>query len=635
MKSIGTKLICLLLAVLLLTVPTLVSCGEGGDGSESASQSQSRPSVDSKPGSESEAECEHQYVAGTVTPPTCTTDGHTKYTCSLCKDSYNGDVTQKLGHTVTFKVEDYKKPTSSENGIVTYTCEICHAKLTYGEIKDGEKNVLEFENVDGGCVVVGFRSGYDLKELVIPPVNSSGKLVIGIKEGAFQANETLKKVSLPDTLQYIEKNAFAGCPELTTVTVGYASVLETIGDSAFYECPKLQTFDLPKSLVTVEGSAFEKCAVLKATNSIYGKLETVGDRAFYGTAIVQFSIPATVSYIGNRSFGSCDNLRTLTFAETGVLTEIPAFSFEGCEALESLTVPAYITAIGKKAFYNCASLAELTFDPECKITEIGEEAFYNNAVSELHLPATVATLGDGAFYYSRQMTDLYLPVSLTSISNNCFFYAEKLTEIHWVGEGESKLTAIGNEAFRFAFSLPEIQIPASVTSIGNNAFSGCSSLVSVVIPADSKLETVGKEAFLLCEELESVALPGTLVFVGEFAFSETGITSLTFAEGTAPLTVEQFAFYGCSGLETLTLPKNLETLGNSAFGMCAGLESVTFAEGTTALTIGRTAFGRCTALVSVKLPSNLASISKYAFTRCHDDLVIEGEWESKVDPTEE
>jgi hypothetical protein len=51
--------------------------------------------------------------------------------------------------------------------------------------------------------------------------------------------------------------------------------------------------------------------------------------------------------------------------------------------------------------------------------------------------------------------------------------------------------------------------------------------------------------------------------------------------------------------------------------------------------VGRTAFGRCTSLVSVKLPSNLKTISKYAFTRCHDDLVIEGEWESKVDPTEE
>ena len=635
MKSIGKKLICLLLAALLLATPALVGCDGGEEGSDSPSQSQSRPSKDSEKESETEAECEHVYVASKTVAPTCTADGHTVYTCSKCKDSYKGDVKQKLGHTVTFEKSDYKKPTSNENGIVSYECETCKQTLTYGEIKDADSRALEYENVGDGCVVVGFRDGYDLKELVIPPVNASGKLVLGIKEGAFRDNATLKKVSLPDTLVYIEKNAFSGCTELTTVTVGYASVLETIGDSAFFDCAKLASFDLPKSLVTVEGSAFEKCEALKATNSIYGKLETVGDRAFYGTAIVEFSIPSTVTYIGNRSFGSCDNLRTLTFAETGSITEIPAFSFEGCSALEALTIPAYITAIGKKAFYNCASLAKLEFAEGGKVASIGEEAFYNNVIPELHLPATVTTLGVGAFYYSREMTDLYLPVALESISDKCFFYAEKLTAVHWVGEGESHLTSIGNEAFRFAFALPEFALPATVTSIGNNAFSGCSALVKLEIPAASKLATVGNEAFYLCTALESLALPGTLVSVGEFAFSETGITALTFAEGTAALTIGQFAFYGCKGITAVTFPKNLEVLGDSAFGMCDGLTAVTFTEGTAALEIGRTAFGRCTALVSVKLPSNLAKISKHAFTRCHDDLVIEGDWESKVDPTEE
>ena len=635
MKSIGKKLICLLLAALLLTAPALVGCGGGGEGSETPSQSQSKPNKDSEKESESEAECEHVYAATKVVEPNCTTDGHTVYTCSKCNDTYKDDITQKLGHTVTFEKSDYKKPTSSENGIVSYECETCHTKLTYGEIKDADSRVLDYESVTGGVIVKGFKSGYDVKELVIPPVNSSGQLVIGIKEGAFQDNAVLKKVSLPDTLQYIGANAFDGCAELTTVTVGYASVLETIGDSAFYECPKLATFDLPKSLVTVEASAFENCTLLKATNSIYGKLETVGDRAFLGTAILQFSIPATVSYIGNRAFGSCDNLRTLTFAETGVITEIPAYSFEGCADLEELTIPAYITAIGKKAFSGCESLRELTFAEGCKITAIGDEAFYNNVISELHLPATVTTLGAGAFYYSRAMTDLYLPVSLENISDNCFFYAENLTAIHWVGEGEPRLVTIGNEAVRFAFALPTFEVPATVTSIGNNAFSGCSSLETLVIPTNSKLETIGKEAFLLCENLSAVALPGTLVSVGEFAFSETALTTLTFAEGTEALTVEQFAFYGCTELTQVTFPKNLAVLGNSAFGMCDGLTSVTFTEGTVDLTVGRTAFGRCTSLVSVKLPSNLKTISKYAFTRCHDDLVIEGEWESKVDPTEE
>ena len=35
--------------------------------------------------------CEHNYVPGTVVLPTCTTDGYTVYTCSLCSKSYHGD----------------------------------------------------------------------------------------------------------------------------------------------------------------------------------------------------------------------------------------------------------------------------------------------------------------------------------------------------------------------------------------------------------------------------------------------------------------------------------------------------------------------------------------------------------------
>ena len=35
--------------------------------------------------------CQHNYVAGTPVPATCTTDGYTVYTCSLCSRSYQGD----------------------------------------------------------------------------------------------------------------------------------------------------------------------------------------------------------------------------------------------------------------------------------------------------------------------------------------------------------------------------------------------------------------------------------------------------------------------------------------------------------------------------------------------------------------
>ncbi len=63
----------------------------------------------------------HEYT-GIVTPPTCTEDGYTTYTCA-CGDSYTGD-TVKAGHdwdygTVTLQ------PTETASGVMIYSCSNC------------------------------------------------------------------------------------------------------------------------------------------------------------------------------------------------------------------------------------------------------------------------------------------------------------------------------------------------------------------------------------------------------------------------------------------------------------------------------------------------------------------------------
>lgn len=42
--------------------------------------------------------CKHEYVAGETVAPTCTDGGYTLYTCSKCKNSYKGGLTEALGH---------------------------------------------------------------------------------------------------------------------------------------------------------------------------------------------------------------------------------------------------------------------------------------------------------------------------------------------------------------------------------------------------------------------------------------------------------------------------------------------------------------------------------------------------------
>ena len=63
----------------------------------------------------------HKYDA-VATAPTCTEDGYTTYTCSVCGDSYVDDHVDALGHKYDAVAT---APTCTEDGYTTYTCSVC------------------------------------------------------------------------------------------------------------------------------------------------------------------------------------------------------------------------------------------------------------------------------------------------------------------------------------------------------------------------------------------------------------------------------------------------------------------------------------------------------------------------------
>ena len=76
----------------------------------------------------------HKYES-VVTAPTCTTDGYTTYTCSVCGDSYTDNKVTALGHSYDKGV--VTKPTCTEGGYTTYTCSVC------GYSYDGDRVAAE------------------------------------------------------------------------------------------------------------------------------------------------------------------------------------------------------------------------------------------------------------------------------------------------------------------------------------------------------------------------------------------------------------------------------------------------------------------------------------------------------------
>ena len=103
--------------------------------------------------------------------------------------------------------------------------------------------------VDDG-VLLDFRDDeYDRHTRIAVP---HGVRVIG--EAAFADNEFLYHVTLPDTVERIERDAFHNCYSLSWVLI--PDGVTYIGPYAFADCPSLGSISIPESVTEIDPSAF-------------------------------------------------------------------------------------------------------------------------------------------------------------------------------------------------------------------------------------------------------------------------------------------------------------------------------------------------------------------------------------------
>ena len=126
-----------------------------------------------------------------------------------------------------------------------------------------------------------------------------------------------------------------------------------------------------------------------------------------------------------------------------------------------------------------------------------------------------------------------------------------------------------------------------------------SDIETIVI--ESGVTSIGNFDFSRFVKLESVSIPASVTSIGKSAFGECGseaTTALTvsFAEGSTPLTIGEAAF-NYANLKSIDIPNRVTSIGISAFASCSNLESVSIPASVTS--IGAYAFGYCGKLAKV------------------------------------
>ena len=196
-----------------------------------------------------------------------------------------------------------------------------------------EITVLDLEyviNADGGAVITEYKGS--LATVVIPDT-LGGHDVVEIDEWAFWDNQSVKNITLPDSVSSIGYGAFSSCSNLTSIDLGNG--LTHLGQSAFSDCSNLESITLPESLEEMGNAIFFGCSKLK-----------------------EITLPANITSIGGSMFEDCTSLVSVTMGDIEIIS---GWAFYGCTSLAEISLPESLTEIGEAAFGGCTSLESVEF----------------------------------------------------------------------------------------------------------------------------------------------------------------------------------------------------------------------------------------------------------------------------------
>ena len=274
--------------------------------------------------------------------------------------------------------------------------------------KDGIRyNIINAKEVE---VTYRFDAGENLYsgDIVIPSTVTAGNTftVKSIGMGAFWGTLNLSSVTIPESVISIERDAFAACMGLVSITFPdnldfSKSGLSFVKDGVRYKVLNGKDEEVVPNGVYFDYEYYDVLyysgdLIIPSTVQGFGRTFSVisieSDFRYYYEGITSITLPdgidvsnaglsfekdgirykvlnakeVTATYIsdseGNKIYYSGDVIipSTVSYGNTFNVTAIESYMFQGCSNLTSITIPSSVASIGYGAFSGCTSLTEVT-----------------------------------------------------------------------------------------------------------------------------------------------------------------------------------------------------------------------------------------------------------------------------------
>ena len=512
-------------------------------------------------------------------------------------------------------------------------------------------------------------------EIYIPPTYN-GLPVKAIGDYAFRDCAQITKVAIPEGVTRIGTigggmaMSFRGCTNLETVIIpdSMSYIGATAGESAFYNCNKLWTYEngvyyVNNWAITGHYWGITSTSYPETTPSLLiirdGTIG-IGNQAFIFGEYTEVIIPSSLKYVCQVAFMNWYSVERIYYVGTpdqwsaiqidlynDGLTDHPVYFYsetapttEGnfwhyvdgvptvWDAYGEPETPAYsvgleYTSNGDGTCY-VSGIGTCT-DTDIVIPEVSPSGYTVVGIGVLGLDMS-ASLPEGyAFRDCKNITYVQLPDTVTYIGDGTFYGCTNLVNIKL----SNNLTTIGMGAIGCE-SLRQIELPDSLTTINSMAFIGCASLTSITL--GKNVESIGSNAFIMCVKLVEVINHSSLnIVAGSSSFGSVAWYAMSVHNGKSKITsYGDYTFYVDNRINylvcyngnesNLVLPESYNgenyVIHNKAFYSCGQLTSVTIPNSVTA--IGDYAFSGSQNLQNVIIGNGVSTIGNYAFEKCSE-----------------
>ena len=314
------------------------------------------------------------------------------------------------------------------------------------DVRDG----IAYSKIPETGMKVRNTSGNIIKVKFDPSLNIKG-ISSDTFWGVFKGKQFI--LELPDTLETIGKDAFAGCD---FISIKFNNKLKSIGEGAFSGNQILSSVNLNYGVETLGNRAFRNCTLSSIT--LPNTLKSIGDNCFRGNKITSVSLPSSLTTVGINAFRnnqiSYVNFGNGNYNVRGSLKAGNGEDFGPAsnggdntgDALMGEVKDQIIIPNGMFAYNKLTSLSLPT-----NIKAIGNQAFMGNDITEITIPASVEVIYNEAFLRNYD-----------NFNNN---FTARLTFAHG-----SRLRKIGCEAFSGACIVGRLSFPSTVDFIGAYSF---------------------------------------------------------------------------------------------------------------------------------------------------------------------